>query len=237
MRNAFLGFFMLIFFFSSCSKGKENSAPQIPNQEKNVPLRTPAAASQGGSALRIASLTLAPEAPSVLDDVTAVPVLANPGSENIEFQFQWFINGQEIEQAEGDTLQKSSLKKGAWIFCQARVVDGRQESPYRRSDIIRVRNSLPLLNLAPMAAFEVPGDIQYQAAASDPDGDDLTFEVLSPLEQGIALDAKTGVLSWHLTEEMVKNLGESIEIKIAVSDGEGEKVTGTITLQFTSTKK
>ncbi len=232
MKNAFLGVLMLILAFLSCSKGKANSAQQILDQEKNAPLRAPIVSSKGDASLRIISLTLTPEAPSVLDDVTAVPVLASPGRENVEFQYQWFINGHEVEQANGDTMQKSSLKKGAWLFCQARVVAGRQDSPFHRSDIIRVRNSLPILNLAPMAAFEVPGNIQYKVAASDPDGDMLFYELVSPLDQNIILDPTTGLLTWKLDVDAVEKLGESIDIQFAVKDDEGEKTFGSITLRF-----
>jgi hypothetical protein len=93
------------------------------------------------------------------------------------------------------------------------------------------------LRLPPVENFPVPGEISLQAAASDADNDPLTYEVLAPLDQGIVIDPKTGLLTWKIDADTVGRLGESIEIKLAVSDGEGEKVTGTITLRFTSTKK
>ena len=58
----------------------------------------------------------------------------------------------------------------------------------------------------------------------------------SAQDQGIAMDAKTGVLAWKLDEETVKRLGESIEISFAVSDGDGGKTSGTVTLNLTKPK-
>ncbi|MBE0664468.1 MAG: hypothetical protein IH584_01500, partial [Candidatus Aminicenantes bacterium] len=131
------------------------------------------------------------------------------------------------------TLAHTYFRKGAWLYCRVKAVYGNEESASLKSDVIRVHNSLPVFNLAPVGGFSVPGDFQYQAAASDADGDELTFEVLAPLEQGIAIDPQSGILTWKIDAETVKRLGERIEIKLAVSDGEGEKTSGTITLNLT----
>jgi len=227
--------FAMLLALSFCSKDK-GVAPQQQQtvHEKNDP--QPARAAVAEAPLQVKTISLLPGAPTVLDDISAVPELADPGRENVAFQYQWFINGRESLEADGDKLGKAQFKKGAWIYCKVRAVADGLESAWLKCDAIRVHNSLPSLSLEPVKNFSVPGDIQYQAVASDPDGDDLTFEVISPLEQGIVIDPKTGALSWHLTEEIVKKLGEKIEIKIAVSDGEGEKISGTITLNLARTR-
>lgn len=234
MRKALLGLCVLAVAFWSCSNGEERTAGRPPVHERNAPQRPPAAARQDDSFLRVASLTLSPEAPSISDDIKAEAVLAGAPEGNIEFHYQWFVNGHEVEQADGDTLGKSSLKKGAWVFCQVKAVDGQRESPALRSDLVRVRNSPPLLDLPPVGTFSIPGEFQYQAAARDADGDEMAFTLVSPTDQGIAVDPKSGRLSWNLTEEAVKALGEKVVITIAVSDGE-DKAEGTIALSFTST--
>jgi len=203
--------------------------------EKNEP--RPAPATVEPDPLQIAALVLSPEAPTILDDISAAAQLADPDAPAVDFRYRWSVNGQEVADLEGEKLDRKYYRKGAWIQCQAQTVSGEGIGEWFKSDTVRVLNSLPALQLAPPGAVRVPGDLNYQVAASDPDGDELTYEVLAPLEQGIVIDARSGVLSWKLTEEIVKTLGENIEIKIAVSDGEGEKVTGTITLNFTSTKK
>ena len=73
-----------------------------------------------------------------------------------------------------------------------------------------------------MENFSVPGEISFQAAASDADNDPLTYDVIAPKDQGIVIDPQTGVLTWKLPDaDTVGRLGETIEIKLAVSDGEG----------------
>jgi len=235
-RHVFIVLFLFVLVLTFCGKGKEQPAPQYPSHEKNVAAPATSAA-DARKPLRIGSVDFSPAAPTVLDDVAAVVRLFDAGDDDVAFNFQWFVEGREIVDAGTDRLDRTRYKKGSWVYCRVQAVSGSRQSEWFKSDLVRVLNSLPTLQLEPVVDFSVPGDIQYQAAATDPDGDDLTFEVLSPLDQGIAMDPRTGVLSWRLTEELVKNLGESIEVQIAVSDGEGEKVTGTISLQFTSTKK
>jgi hypothetical protein len=234
-RSAFIVLFLSMLVISFCGKSGEKPPLQTPRHEKNDSM--PAAQTDAGSALRIRAVAFSPAAPTVLDDVAAVASLADGEAADVGLNYRWFVDGREIVDASGDRLGKARFKKGSWIYCQVQAFSGSEQSAWYKSDVIRVLNSLPALQLEPPGDFRVPGVLQYQAAASDPDNDELTFEVLSPLEQGIAIDPKTGALSWKLTEETVKSLGESIEITIAVSDGEGEKVTGTITLQLTSTKK
>lgn len=236
-RHAFIVLFLFVLLLTFCAKGREEPAPRTPVHEKNEAAPVPATGTDSQKLLRIRSVEFSPAAPTVLDDVTAVVRLFEAEADDVAFTFQWFVDGREIVDAGADRLDRALFKKGSWIHCRVQAVSGSRQSEWFKSDLLRVVNSLPTLRLEPLGDFDVPGDIQYQAAASDADGDSLTFEVLSPLEQGIAMDPGTGALSWHLTEELVKKLGESIEIKIAVSDGEGEKVTGTITLQLISTKK
>lgn len=225
---------LLALAFCSGDKGAAPAQPVSWN-EKNEPRAAQAAPPPAPLSLK--NVALAPEAPTALDDVSALAELVDPEAAGAEFRYQWYVNGQEIAGIDNDKLEKKYFKKGAWIYCRAQAFSEAKEGDWLKSDTIRVLNSLPALQLGPLGDVRVPGELRYQAAASDPDDDELTFEVLSPLEQGIAIDAKTGLLSWMLTEETVKKLGENIEIQIAVSDGEGEKVTGTISLQFTTTKQ
>jgi hypothetical protein len=222
-------------FCSKSGKSKDGSPvkPPVAMHEKNEPRAVQSAPEP--SPLLIASVVLSPETPTVLDDIRAAAELADPDVQGVEFRYQWFVNGQEIAELDSERLASTYFRKGAWIYCQAKAFSTTEEGEWRKSDTIRVLNSLPTLQLGPVGAVRVPGELRYQATASDPDQDELTFEVLSPLEQGIAIDPRSGLLTWQLSEETVRTLGEKIEIRIAVSDGEGEKVTGTITLQFTST--
>jgi hypothetical protein len=234
MRKIFLTYIIALLALSFCSKGKGGALPD--NGGQAGPSSGQGQGS-GENALEFKAVALQPEAPTVLDDVAAKPALAAPGLEKVSFRYQWFVNGKEVVGINGGTLEKINYKKGAWLYCRVKAISEKGESKWFKSDVIRVINSLPVLHLPPVERFSVPGEISFQAAASDADSDPLTFEVLAPKDQGIVIDPKTGVLSWKIDADTVSRLGETIEITLAVSDGEGQKVTGTITLQLTSTKQ
>lgn len=238
MRKAFQILFIALLALSFCSKDKAG-APDASGDQTGHPQKQPQDPLNmvEEPLLRIQAVALRPETPTILDDVVAKPVLVDPGLENINFRYQWFENGKEVVGVFGANLEKIHYKKGSWLYCRVKAIFGNEESEWFKSETIRVLNSLPVLRLAELESFAIPGEISYQAAASDADGDALTYEVLAPKEQGIVIDPKTGVLTWKIDAETVSRLGEKIEIKLAVSDGEGEKVTGTITLSLTSTKQ
>jgi len=233
MRKAFVVLFMAMIALSFCSKKGEEKTPLAERRfhEANEP--RPAPARSEDAPLWITAVRLSPEAPTVLDDITAAAELDDPALENVNFQYEWYANGHELADVWGDKVEKGKLKRGSWVYCRMKAVLEDAESEWARSDLIQVLNTPPTLQLGPVGEISVPGEFQYRAAASDPDEDDLTFELPSPPDPGIAIDPKSGLLTWSLTEETVKRLGEKVEIKIVVGDGEA-KAEGSITLQFTS---
>jgi hypothetical protein len=162
--------------------------------------------------------------------------MEDPATEGASLLCQWFVNGRELDDVSLEKLEKIRIRKGDWVYCRVQATFEQADSDWTQSDTIRVLNTLPELRLGPVGEVKVPGDFQYQAAAGDADNDELTFALVSPADQGIVLDAKSGLLTWKLTAETVKALGEKVEIKLAVSDGEG-KAEGTITLNFTGTTR
>ena len=232
-RKIGMALLVMLLVFSFCSKKKGEAPVSAAGQNEQPRARQAEAANQP---LDIKAATLSPESPTVLDDVTAVPLLADPGREDVDFQYQWFINGAEMPGVSGDKLEKANFKKGSWLYYRVKAVSRDGESPWFKSDAIRVQNSLPALRLPPVGNFAVPGEFKYQVGASDPDGDALTYELLSPLDQGIVLDPRTGVLTWKIDAETVDRLGKKIEIKFAVSDNNDGKTSGTITLDLTEPK-
>lgn len=237
MKKAFVVLFMAVIALSFCSKKVEDKKAPLAERsfhEANEPRPAPAAGAE--SPLWITAVRLSPEAPTVLDDITAAAELSDPALENVSFQYEWHADGRELADVWGDKVEKGKLKRGSWVYCRMKAVRENAESEWAKSDLIQVLNTPPTLQLGPVGEISVPGDFRYRAAAGDPDGDNLTFELPSPPDPGIAIDAKSGLLTWSLTEEIVKRLGGKAEIKIVVNDGEA-KAEGTITLQFISATK
>jgi hypothetical protein len=233
-RKILLMLLLAALTFSFCSQKTEEPADKGQNNTK-TPTRTRAVAVPK-KAIIIKTINFIPAAPTVLHDIIAIPVLADSGLENVNFQYQWFVNNKEVPAATSALLGKVNFKKGALLYCQVKAVSLAGESSWFKSAIIRVNNALPVLNLAPVPAFSVPGIFRYKINASDPDNDELTFMVTAPENEGISLEVESGLLTWKIDRNTVKRLGEAIPINFAVIDNDGGKTSGSITLNIAKTK-
>ena len=170
-------------------------------------------------------------------DLTATPVLQNPDMKGVEYQFRWLVNNREIPGVRGSTLEKKSFKKNDWIYCLVKAVKQGSASTTFRADYIRIPNSPPVLIYAPFPKFAVPGIFRYQIQASDIDQDELTYGILAPLDQGIQIDAKSGLITWNIDKNTAERFTAPVKIAFEVSDTDGAKAFSTITITFASKTK
>ena len=159
---------MALSFCSKSGKGKDSSPAQPPVTQHEINEPRTAPATPAADPLALAAVVLSPEAPTALDDISAAAELADPEAPGAEFRYQWFVNGQEIPELEGERLASTFFKKGAWIYCRAQAYSGTTAGDWLKSDTIRVLNSLPMLQLGPVGDVSVPGDLQYQAGPPIP---------------------------------------------------------------------
>jgi hypothetical protein len=157
--------------------------------------------------------------------------------EGIEFEYRWLVNNQEAAEATGPILKSGNFRKHQWIICQARARAGGKVSDWLKSDWVRIANSPPQIETVAGGNFAVPGQFLYQVKASDVDNDELTYELISPLDVGIKLDKKSGLLTWNLDDKIVEKLGETIDISLSVSDNDAKPTTGSMTLHFQKKKQ
>lgn len=195
------------------------------------------AARAAADILRLSAVEVSPDNPNATTDLKAKAVVAEPVPEGVDFQYRWFVNDKLMANADTADLACANFKKKQWVYCEAKALTGEKASEWRFSKRVRIANTPPQLATDPAGDISVPGEVTYQIAASDPDKDPLAFELIAPLGEGIALDAKTGLLTWKIDGETIKRLGEKIEIKFAVSDNDGGKTSGSITLDLTPPNK
>jgi RHS repeat-associated protein len=99
-----------------------------------------------------------------------------------------------------------------------RVDDGRgasAEQDYVVSATPAPANRPPVFTSEPVVDARVGSPYRYPATASDPDGDPLTFSVLSR-PSGLTIDPATGLVTWTPTADQV---GDSNQVSLQVSDG------------------
>jgi hypothetical protein len=182
--------------------------------------------------LRLSAVRLSPANLFANVDLSAEALVIPPVPEGIEFEYRWFVSNQEVAAATGPTLKSGNFRKHQWVFCQARATAGGKVGGWLKSNWVRVANSPPQVEAVALENFPVPGQFRYQITASDVDNDELTYELIAPLNAGIELDKKSGLLTWNLDDKIIEKLGETIVISLSVSDNDAKPTTGSLTLRF-----
>ena len=137
-----------------------------------------------------------------------------------------------LADAGGPVLKSGNFRKHQWIICEARALAGGKSSVWLKSDWVRIADSPPQVESVAVGSFSIPGRFTYQISASDADNDELSYELVAPLDLGIELDKKTGLLTWDIDQAGAEKLGETLEISLSVSDNDAPPTTGSITLRF-----
>ena len=138
-----------------------------------------------------------PPEPTSNDDIKANTVLKNPGMKNVKFQYQWFVNGEILPGIEVGYLEKQHYKRGDIVYCRVKATRDIYESKIVRSQEVKIKNSMPLITLVPWDNVKIGDRFQYTINAQDPDGDPMTYRLVSPLDLGIKLDPNTGAIRWN----------------------------------------
>ena len=223
-------------------KGAENQpVRQTENQPAPAARTRPVAAKKPAEALPVIT-ELKFTGPAVSkSDLEIQASLAVPDNE-VVMEYRWFVNGQELFDITDPVLPRERFAPGDWVQCWVTARAGNRESRMVKSKLTMVLGTPPVLTPGPIEAFEAPGQFQYQIQATDPDAGPydpptLSYELLSPKDAGIRLNPRTGEITWDITEDIIKKLGEKVEVKFKVVKKGTQEVSSSITLRFTSSKE
>lgn len=149
----------------------------------------------------ITKVEFQPSAPTSTDIIQVVPALADPARMKlVRFSYQWFVNGKIIAEQEDQQLEKQYYKKGDEVYCRVKATMGIHDSKVVKSKEIEVKNSGPIIHAQEIDKVQIPGRFSYTINAEDPDGDPLTYRLVSPLELGIQLNPETGEIVWDIPD-------------------------------------
>ena len=137
--------------------------------------------------------------------------------------YQWFSNDQLLEDETRETLSPLKVGKGHEVYCVIVASDGEAESLPFASTPVTMDNHAPRIGSNPPAKFNEQGEFIYALAASDNDGDQLSFELLeAPADMSID---NRGQIRWAPTKAA---RGTSHKVRVQVSDANG----GTVVQEF-----
>jgi hypothetical protein len=156
-------------------------------------------------------------------DIVKVIVEKIDGANNkeINYTYEWSINGLPVGSG-SDSV--SGFKRGDKVVVKITPFDGEKPGS-SRTLILDVQNATPKVSESKEPKYDGK-TFTAQVNASDPDGDTLSYELLSGPE-GMTIDKKSGVVNWTLKE----NKDGDYPVKVKITDGHG----GEITYQLTAT--
>jgi hypothetical protein len=149
-------------------------------------------------------------------EVTAVPQGKDPDGDELEYEFEWLLNGEVVRGADEATFATASLERGDRLKARARVSDGEEWSPFSETQELQLANRPPrIVGIPPIES--VAGGIRAQLEAEDPDGDrSFRYRVVEG-PRGLAVDPISGQLTWK--PAMGTRGTQTVEIAVADSFG------------------
>jgi len=149
--------------------------------------------------LDLIAVEIDPQEPTVADFVRVLPQLKDKNLKFVTFTYHWTVNGEPINQEES-LLDKQYYKKGDIVSCKVTAKRGPLVSEIVSSPEVKIGNAPPIIDNLPSESFRIPGRFVYNIQARDPDGDTLSYHLVSPTDQGIYLDESTGTITWDIND-------------------------------------
>jgi hypothetical protein len=149
-------------------------------------------------------------------EVGTAPQALDADGDELEYEFEWLLNGEVVRNANGPTFATDDLRRGDRLQARVRVSDGEAWSPVAESMTLTLANRPPRI-LEPPALERVAGGVRGTLEAEDPDGDrTLRFRVVAG-PPGLGVDSVTGVMSFKPPPGTVGTQA----VEIAVADAYG----------------
>jgi len=155
-------------------------------------------------------------------DIMKVIVEKTTGANNKEimYTYEWSINGQPTGNG-SDSI--SGFKRGDKVSVKITPFD-EEKRGQPRTLVLDVQNTTPKVTPAKEPKYD--GKVfTAQINASDPDGDTLSYELLSGPE-GMVIDKKSGMIHWTVKEDKEGDY----PVKTRIADGHGGETTYELTV-------
>ena len=150
--------------------------------------------------------------------VTVSPVGEDVDGDDVDFNYQWLVNGNADDFLNEATLPGNVFSQGDTIQELMTPTDGTDEGEVYQSFPMTITNAPPVFTSVPPQSFEAY-EYTYQVEVSDPDDTAFTFTLNDP-PAGMTI-SESGFLRWALTEA---EPGDHT-ISITVTDADGDSAT------------
>lgn len=178
----------------------------------------------GNSPPEIVDISSTPEQIFAGVDISVSPVAKDADDDQVDFFYQWLINGEEAPGLTEAVLPGSAFKKGDTIQVRIIANDFFDDGPPYYSYEQQIPNAPPVItSLPPQEITSL--DYQYQVEVVDPDDTGFKFR-LDEAPEGMSIDESTGLIKWSLVEALP---GEHT-IAVIATDADGAEAAQEYTL-------
>lgn len=129
------------------------------------------------------------------EDIELVPQAFDQDDDEVNFSFQWLVDGKLIEGEEEALLPGEYVSRDRTIMVHVTPRDSWDVGPVYRSLAFQPADGVPKFVSKPAGFNSL--SYSYQAEAVDPDGDTLVYR-LEKGPDGMSIDSTTGELVWQI---------------------------------------
>ncbi|MEK6744792.1 MAG: putative Ig domain-containing protein [Nitrospirota bacterium] len=159
---------------------------------------------------------ISPDPTHMGDTLTVAAEGTDRDGDAITFEVKWMVNNAIAAGSDTGQLDTTGLKKKDMIAAMVTPFDGEDRGTPYPTAYINISNRSPEITSLPPAGLQ-DGVYVYPVVAKDPDGDSVTFSLVSG-PAGMTIDRSTGVIRW---QPPVGEPRQQLSAKIAVEDGDG----------------
>jgi hypothetical protein len=174
----------------------------------------------------ISSIILTPLYPTIASTIHAEVQASDADGDQVSLEYQWYVNGNPVQDQTGDSFSCSSYKHGDTIYVLVTPPDDEKKGVSTASASLSLQDTAPVILSKPPDA--ITGSIySYKVEASDIDNDPLSYK-LESAPPGMTI-SKEGVISWD-TAGIALPL--TATAKVVIDDGFGGKAYQSFRLQI-----
>lgn len=198
-------------------KGARIEAEIVPidGQQQGTAFRTKPVTIKNSPPVMTAA-ALRPVPAFVGDTITAAPEATDRDGDAVQYQYLWMVNNSSVPGGENGSFPTAGLKKKDAIAAVVTPFDGEDKGQPMTTAFVVLSNRTPDITSVPSSGLQ-NGVYVYQVGAVDPDGDALSYSLVSG-PSGMTIDRSSGLIRWQPEPVTGK---QEMSVKIAVEDAEG----------------
>jgi hypothetical protein len=171
-------------------------------------------------------VSIAPSPATSRDDLQAAAYSIDRDGDQVSVVYEWTVDDEIIFGETDPSLASHHFRRGSKVQVAATPLDGVDEGNAKRSEVLVILNSAPVIVSVPPERAEQ--DVyRYVAQAEDPDGDPLRFSLGGQPPAGMEMDSETGVVQWQVVAPEKEVI---YHYEVVVEDPAGAKSIQKITM-------